>query len=185
MWPRLAGGGRWTRPHKVPIVLKAETSAGGAFFAEISSREPLLDQFCSFHSIFRLFYRIMQDFLLTGRGKMVRLTMGIRTLGINEKLANKESFIEACGLQCSGFQSLVLLLTCYKRVIDHRTRGTLVLVAYGDGRGALVVFVLPCRLPALGPASRAPDALTAPRPLQGDRCTSLFSSHFRQKGSGA
>lgn len=82
---------------------------------------------------------------------MVRLTMGIRTLGINEKLANKESFIEACGLQCSGFQSLVLLLTCYKRVIDHRTRGMLVLVAYGGGRGALVVFVLPCHLPALGP----------------------------------
>jgi len=35
----------------------------------------------------------MQNFLLIGREKMVRLTVGIDALGINEKLANKESFM--------------------------------------------------------------------------------------------
>lgn len=31
MWLCLVGEGRWTQPHKVPIVLKAEASAGVAF----------------------------------------------------------------------------------------------------------------------------------------------------------
>lgn len=54
---------------------------------------PLHHQLCSFHSRFPLVYIIMQNFLLIGREKMVRLSVGILALGINEKLANKESFI--------------------------------------------------------------------------------------------
>lgn len=38
----------------------------------------------------------MQNFLLIRREKMVRLTMGIHGLGINEKLANRELYV---GLQ--------------------------------------------------------------------------------------
>lgn len=65
-----------TQPHKVPIVLKAETSAGAAFLLSSAAGSRSLTSSGLSTPYFPLFHTIMQNFPLVGRAEIVRLTVG-------------------------------------------------------------------------------------------------------------